>query len=77
MLLKDFLCSPDFDVNCNYEVYHCSGRGATWLDGGKLVFSTLVGPDTIPKTHPILDKKISYITLAAERGKFRLIIEVV
>lgn len=61
MLVGDIVYNNNFDCNCNYAVYDCSGKDTFHDDGGKLVFSTLRDGYGKP-LDTTLDLQVKYIT---------------
>ena len=69
MQVGDMVDNPDFDVDCDFEIYDCSairkGRQVSWDHGGMKVFVSKEN-EHIPEDW-ILDMLVRYITLDTTR----------
>lgn len=69
MWVGDLADNPNFDVDCDFEIYDCSAkqkdRRVSWDDGGTKVFASKED-EHIPADW-ILDMLVRYITLDTAR----------
>lgn len=64
MLVGDLIYNDDFDVNCNFDIYDCSGD-KDWSEAN--LIHTNINNHEKPLDE-ILDMKIKYITFDTKRN---------